>query len=165
AAVLNDCKYGISMNGSALQLSLLRAAACPEMRADNGKHEFRYAFLGWEGPFLESPVVREACDLNVPLQTAEGGCESFSAFQVNRANILIDTVKPAEDGSGDLILRMYEAKQADTTCELIIHLPLQRVMLCDMLENAADQLLPDKGCITLHFHPFEVKTLRLIRKA
>ena len=60
---------------------------------------------------------------------------------------------------------MYEAKQADTTCELIIHLPLQRVMLCDMLENAADQLLPDEGRITLHFHPFEVKTLRLIRKA
>ena len=33
AAVLNDCKYGISMNGNALELTLLRAAAAPEMHA------------------------------------------------------------------------------------------------------------------------------------
>ena len=29
AAVLNDCKYGISMNGNALELTLLRAGTCP----------------------------------------------------------------------------------------------------------------------------------------
>ena len=152
-------------SGNALQLTLLRAAACPEMRADNGKHEFTYAFLPWEGSFPESPVIQEAYDLNVPLQTAEGACEPFSAFEVNRANIFIDTVKPAEDGSGDMILRLYEAKRADTACKLTLRLPVRNVFLCDMLENRAEELQVTDGCVALHFHPFEVRTLRLVRKA
>ena len=162
AAVLNDCKYGISMNGNALQLTLLRAAASPEMRADNGEHCFTYAFTGWDGSFLESPVVREAYDLNIPLQTAAGTCRSFSAFEPDAENIFIDTVKPAEDGSSDLIIRLYEAKRADTTCRLKIRIPVRSVCLCDMLENETEELsmeAPDG--ITLHFHTFEVKTLRI----
>lgn len=162
AAVLNDCKYGISMNGNALQLTLLRAAASPEMRADNGEHSFTYAFTAWEGSFLNSPVVREAYDLNVPLQTAKGSCTSFSAFDLDAENIFIDTVKPAEDGSGDIILRLYEAKRADITCRLKIQIPVQTVSLCDMLENGKEELtLDDMNRVTLHFRTFEVKTLRI----
>ncbi|MBQ9252323.1 MAG: alpha-mannosidase [Clostridia bacterium] len=164
AAVLNDCKYGISMNGNALQLTLLRAAASPEMRADNGEHTFAYAFMGWEGSFLESPVVREAYDLNVPLVTAEGTGPSFSAFEVDAENVFIDTVKPAEDGSGDIILRLYEAKRADTACRLGIHLPAAEVALCDMLENPLESLPMEKGEVALRFHTFEVKTIRIKTK-
>ena len=161
AAVLNDCKYGISMNGSSLQLSLLRAPASPEMRADNGPHRFTYAFIGWEGSFMDSPVVREAYDLNVPLQTANGACAAFSAFSVDRPNVFIDTVKPAEDGSGDLVLRLYEAKKADTACRLALRLPVQEAWACDMLENKQEALPMERGEIALRFHSFEVKTVRL----
>ena len=162
AAVLNDCKYGISMNGNALQLTLLRAAASPEMRADNGEHVFTYAFTAWEGSFLESPVVREAYDLNVPLQTVPGSCPSFSAFGIDAENVFIDTVKPAEDGSGDLILRLYEAKRADTACTLRINFPVRSVSLCDMLENETETLTYNSAeGIPLRFHTFEVKTLRV----
>ena len=159
AAVLNDCKYGISMEGSALRLTLLRAPASPEMRADNGPHTFTYAFTAWEGSFLDSPVVREAYDLNVPLQTAAGSCPGFSAFRTDAPNIFIDTVKPAEDGSGDIILRLYEAKRADTVCRLIPGIPAASVTDCDMLENAREELNPHD--ITMHFHPFEIRTLRI----
>ena len=162
AAVLNDCKYGISMNGNALQLTLLRAAASPEMRADNGEHTFTYAFTAWEGSFLNSPVVREAYDLNVPLQCVEGCCDPFSAFEPDEENIFIDTVKPAEDGSGDLILRLYEAKRADTLCSLKVRIPVRSVFLCDMLENEMEELTASApGEYKLHFHTFEVKTLRI----
>ncbi len=161
AAVLNDCKYGISMNGNAMQLTLLRAAASPEMRADNGSHRFTYAFTAWEGDFMSSDVVREAYDLNVPMVVARGGCAPFSAFTVDAPNVFIDTVKPAEDGSGDLILRLYEAKRADTRCTLGIHLPVKGVRACDMLENPGEALAVDGGAVALDFHTFEVKTLRL----
>ncbi|MBQ6517776.1 MAG: alpha-mannosidase [Anaerolineaceae bacterium] len=162
AAVLNDCKYGISMNGNALQLTLLRAAASPEMRADNGAHTFTYAFTAWEGSFLSSPVVREAYDLNIPLQTVSGTCSSFSALETDADNIFIDTVKPAENGSGDLIIRLYEAKRADTVCRLKIRFPVESVSLCDMLENESEKLsFSDPEGLKLHFHTFEVKTLRV----
>ena len=161
AAVINDCKYGVSMNGNALQLSLLRASASPEMRADNGPHDFTYAISAWEGSFLDSPVVREAYDLNVPLVSVPGFCPSFSAFSVDAANIWIDTVKPAEDGSGDWILRLYEAKKADTACTLTVNLPVRSASLCDLMENETDRIPCQQGRIRLHFKPFEIKTLRL----
>ena len=162
AAVLNDCKYGVSMNGNALQLSLLRAAASPEMRADNGKHTFTYAFTCWACSFYDSNVVAQAYDLNVPLQTMEGGGAAFHAFGVYKsASVYIDTVKPAEDGSGDVILRLYESKRGDTACNLSVDLPVQAVWLCDMLENKLEALPISDGEIALRFHPFEVKTIRL----
>ena len=162
AAVLNDCKYGISMKENALQLTLLRAPAAPEMRADNGVHHFTYAFCGWEGPFLSSPVVREAYDLNVPLTTELGSCADLpAALELTAENVFVDTVKPAEDGSGDVILRLYEAKRADTACELALRLPVSSAQVCDMLENPVEDLDLSAGALRLHFHPFEVKTLRL----
>lgn len=163
AAVLNDCKYGISMNGNALQLTLLRAAASPEMRADNGKHTFTYAFTAWEGSFIDSPVVNEAYALNVPMVVADGACEGFSAFGVDAPNVFIDTVKPAEDGSGDVVLRLYEAKRAQTDCKLALNIPASKVWACDMLENPQDELPVADGAVALSFHTFEVKTLRVRR--
>ena len=163
AAVLNDCKYGVSMNGNALQLTLLRAPASPEMRADNGVHTFTYAFTAWEGSFMDSPVVREAYDLNVPLQLAKGSCETFSAFSVDAPNVFIDTVKPAEDDSGDIILRLYESKKADTNCTLTINIPFAKASACDMLEKKLAALPCKDGRIPLHFGTFEVKTIRIRR--
>lgn len=163
AAVLNDCKYGISVLGNEMQLTLLRAAATPEMRADNGEHVFTYAFTAWEGSFLDSPVVAEAYDLNVPLQVAAGACPAFSAFVMDEPNVFIDTVKPAEDGSGDIILRLYEAKRADTSCVLSVNVSASKISACDMLENPLEELPIEDGCVKLHFHTFEVKTLRIAR--
>ncbi len=161
AAILNDCKYGISQIGSTMQLTLLRAAASPEMRADNGEHTFTYAFTAWEGAFLSSPVVKEAYALNVPLQVAGGMLDTFSAFSLDKENVFIDTLKPAEDGSGDMILRLYEAKKGDTACRLHIGVPAAQIFACDMLENVRTELALDNGGVALHFGPFEVKTLRI----
>ena len=144
-----------------VQLTLLRAGACPEMRADNGTHVFTYAVTCWDGSFMDSPVIREAAALNVPVLVTEGRRESFSAFGVSAENVMIDTVKPAEDGSGDLVLRLYEAKKADTDCCLKLGIRAEQIWECDMLENREQELTAEDGCVKLHFHTFEVKTLRL----
>src|SRR5690606_17589885 len=71
-ALLNDCKYGIGAEGGELGLTLLRAPQAPDMRADQGGHEFVYALYAWSGPFLESGVTREALELNAPPRLARG---------------------------------------------------------------------------------------------
>jgi alpha-mannosidase len=167
AAVLNDSKYGVSMLGNEIRLTLLRAAACPEMRADNGTQRFTYAFTAWEGSFFDSPAPREGLELNVPPLVVSGGMNnklSESFFHVKHGDsIIIDTVKPAEDGSGDIIVRLYESKRAD--CRSVLHasIPFAKVSLTDMLENEEELLLSENGPIKLHFRPFEVKTLRFSR--
>lgn len=163
AALLNDCKYGISMHDNDLRLTLLRGATCPEMVTDQGIHEFTYSFTAWEGSFLDAPVVREAYDLNVPPVMVTGGAANFSAFELDADNVFIDAVKPAIDQSGDLIVRLYEAKKADTDCVLSINLPHREALLCDMLENPIEKLNEVESCVRLHFGTFEIKTLRIKR--
>lgn len=162
AAVLNDSKYGISMNGNALELTLLRASACPEMQADNRVHHFTYAFTAWEGSFAECDVVRQGYELNGKPRISEGVVKTFSAAAVDQANVILDTMKPAEDGSGDIILRLYESKKAAVTVRVACRLGT-RAYLCDMLENVMEEIPVKDGGFTLPFRAFEIKTVRMKR--
>lgn len=160
AAVLNDCKYGVSMLDNAINLTLLKAAGSPELRADNRVHSFTYAFTAWEGGFTQSDAARRGYELNSPVNIVQGGSESKSFFSVNKPNIIIETVKLAEDGSGDLILRLYEAKNCDTTAEIAFNLPLRSVHLCEMTEQSISALPIDGGAVNVQFGPFKIVTLR-----
>ena len=40
AAVLNDCKYGVSVEKNSINLTLLRSSLAPDMTADKGRQEF-----------------------------------------------------------------------------------------------------------------------------
>ena len=161
AAVLNDCKYGISMNGNSLELTLLRGAASPEMRADNYVHHFTYGFTAWEGSFAGCDVVRQGYELNVDPVVVSGGGRDFSLLSIDQDNIFADTLKPAEDGSGDWILRLYEAKKAARNARIQVELENFRAYECDMLETVLQEIPVEGGRLSLDFRAFEVKTIRL----
>ena len=167
AALLNDCKYGISMNGNSLELSLLKAAKSPDFNADVHEHDFTYAIYPWEGTFEESDVVRQGYDLNVPPQimqaAADAGSGNFSAgFSCDKDNCIADTIKLAEDGSGDMILRLYESKKAAVKARIALHaFAGARVFACNMLEEPMHEVPVKDGAVELDFRAFEIKTLRV----
>jgi alpha-mannosidase len=160
-AVLNDCKYGINVLGNSINLTLLKSALAPDMVADKGQQEFTYAFTAWNGSFADSPVVQEAYALNCPVTTAPGAAGERSLFSLDAPNVVIETVKPAEDGSGDVIVRMYESKRMATRCTLSTSLPIRGAAQTDMLERVEEELRCEGDKIELEFRAFEVKTLRL----
>lgn len=160
-AVLNDCKYGVNVYGNSINLTLLKSAMAPDMNADRGMQEFTYAFYIWEGPFAESRLVREGYELNCPPVTMPGDGGSRSLFAVDKENIIIDTVKPAEDGSGKIIVRMYESMRMSTTCRLTTSLPVTEAAQTNMLERNPQTLEMDGNDILLNFRPFEIKTVAL----
>ncbi|MCL6431809.1 MAG: alpha-mannosidase [Anaerolineae bacterium] len=161
-AVLNDCKYGVNVLGNSINLTLLKSALAPDMYADKGEHTFTYAFYAWNGPFATSEVVREAYDLNVPPLTVVGAAGERSLFSVDAPNVIIETVKPAEDGSADVVVRLYEAKRTATRCTLRTALPAAGAAETDMLEEKVlRELSCADGAIALDFRPFEIKTVRL----
>ena len=166
AAVLNDCKYGISVNENSMELTLLRSGACPDLRTDNRVHNFKYAFTAWEGDFASADVVKEAYAFNAPATVAAGGALDASYLSVDNANIIIDTVKMAEDGSGDIIVRLYESKKAAVSANLSAAFTKKfKAYSCDMLENKEDSLKVSDGSVALDFKAFEIKTIRLTAKA
>lgn len=160
-AVLNDCKYGIDTFGNSINLTLLKSALAPAMDADQGEQEFTYAFYAWNGTFLDSRVVREAYELNIPLQAVAGYANQASLIAVDAPAIIVETVKPAEDGSGDIIVRMYESKRTSVNCILKTGLPLVAAYQTDMLEQREVDLAVKDFEIELEFRPFEIKTVRL----
>lgn len=160
-AVLNDCKFGINVDGNSLNLTLLKSALAPDMNADKGVQTFSYALYAWNGPFAGSDVVREAYDLNIPVMTVPGAAGERSLFTVDAPNVIVETVKPAEDGSADIVVRLYEAKRMATRCNLSTTLPIEGALQANMLEEAEGELACCGGAIALEFRPFEIKTIRL----
>ena len=162
-AVLNDCKYGVSTKESSIDLTLLRAAASPEMGTDQGEHTFRYAFFPWKGTFADSNVVRRGYELNQPVYQCEGTCNSFSVFRLSEGSVILETVKLAEDESGDIILRLYESKRSSTSCELTIGMDgMHEIAECTMLEEPTEEYYSLKHHhVKLFFKPFEIRTFRI----
>lgn len=160
-AILNDSKYGVDVLDNNINLTLLKSALAPDMTADRGQQEFTYAFYFWDTPFIESGVVQQGYELNVPPFRLTGSAENRSLFALNRSNIILDTVKPAEDGSGDLVLRLYESMSTRTCASLRIDLPVKQLQLTNMLEEVKAELDFIDGAVQLEFGPFEILTLRL----
>jgi alpha-mannosidase len=160
-AVLNDSKYGLSVLGNSLNLTLLKSALAPDMYADKGIQTFTYALYPWNGSLAESEVVREGYELNVPVLVVPGEAGERSLFSLDAANVIIEAVKPAEDGSQDLIVRLYEAKRTATRCTLTTSLPVKAAAQTDLVENFASDLTCKDGQVSLSFRPFEIKTVRL----
>ena len=159
--MLNDCRYGVNVLDNSINLTLLKSAMAPDMTADIGVHEFTYSFFSWNGSFADSNVIQEAYNLNVPALCLEGDGGYRSVFGVDCGNIVIETVKPAEDGSNSIVVRLYEAARTKTKCRLTTGLPAAAVYTSDMIENRQEKLNFENNSVELVFRPFEIKTLIL----
>lgn len=169
-ALLNDCKYGASVRGNVLSLSLLRAPKAPDATADMGRHEFTYALMPHKGSFQEAGVIRAAYNLNFPLLAlpapGPAPAASWSAFSVSSPAVVLETVKQAEASlqGRTLVLRLYEAHGSHVDCWLYTSLPIQEAVLCNFLEQRdPDGHLPLKDSrLKLTFSPFQVRSLLLV---
>lgn len=161
AAVLNDCKYGVSVLDNNIELTLLRAPAGPAMRADNEVQSFRYGFTAWSGTLLASEVVRQGYELNVPVQNISGKGHTKSFIKVADPNIIVDHVKCAEDGSGDIIVRLYESKYSVVNTKVSFGFGVKSAFICDMSEQQSKSLEVKNNELELQFSAFQIITLRI----
>ena len=164
-ALLNDCKYGYAIHDNVMRLSLLRGTTSPDPTADLGTHRFRYALYPHQGTLASAQVVRRACEFNTPWTVLDGEIASpRSWFSVDSPNLVIDTVKKAED-SDALIVRLYECHGARGSARFSTCLPITAAQSVNLLEEAGVPLLLLAGqSIELAFRPFEIITLRIETK-
>ncbi|XP_035883525.1 alpha-mannosidase 2C1 isoform X2 [Phyllostomus discolor] len=169
-ALLNDCKYGSSVRGNVLSLSLLRAPKAPDATADMGRHEFTYALMPHTGSFQDAGVIQAAYSLNFPLLAlptpGRAPVSAWSAFTVSSPAVVLETVKKAETNPQDhtLVLRLYEAYGSHVDCWLHTSLPVQEAVLCDLLErrDPAGHLPLRDSRLKLTFSPFQIQSLLLV---
>lgn len=159
-SLLNDCKYGHSVNDGTIGLTLLKAGVEPNPNTDVEVHEFTYSLLPHAESWQDAGTVQEAYKLNLPAYTVMGteAGKSASFASVNKRNVILETVKAAENGEGT-VLRLYECENARTKVTVTVPESTKAAYLTNLLEEVESELPVENGTITFTIKPYEIVTV------
>ncbi|PRY12839.1 alpha-mannosidase [Kineococcus rhizosphaerae] len=171
AAVTNSATYGHDVTRSAVEggrpgttvrLSLLRAPLSPDPETDQGSHHLEYSLV--VGAQI-TDAVREGYRQNLAPRVVQGAGPVEPLVAVEDGGVVVEAVKLAEDGSGDVVVRLYEALGGRVRTTVRWGFPVGSVTEVDLLERPLEQgatTVRDGGA-TLTLRPFQILTLRLTR--
>ena len=170
-ALVNDSTYGhdvrraVTPGGdttTTVRLSLLRAPRFPDPETDQGAHTLRYALVPGAGI---DDAVREGYAINLP-ERVTGGAAVEPLVTVNGDGVVVSAVKLADDRTGDVVVRLYEARGGRATATLTAAFDVTAVEETDLLERPFERDAlqgVDEGQVSLRLRPFQIVTLRLRR--
>ncbi|NUS15976.1 MAG: alpha-mannosidase [Streptomyces sp.] len=171
AAVVNDSTYGHDVSRhtrddggttTTLRLSLLRSPHSPDPQADRGRHSFGYALVVGAGV---DDAIAAGYAFNLPLRPAGAAPAGGPALiTVDNPDITVETVKLADDRSGDVVVRLYESRGGTARGTLHAGFPVAGAEVTDLLEDPVERIGPAAGGgLPLDLRPFQILTLRLHR--
>ncbi|MGW1188529.1 alpha-mannosidase [Streptomyces sp. NPDC002559] len=170
AALVNDSTYGhdvtrtVREDGSTtttVRLSLLRAPRYPDPETDQGVHRLRYALL--PGATV-GDAVREGWRFALPERRVPGSAAVAPLVSVDDDAVVVTAVKLADDGSGDVVVRLHEAHGGRASARLTAGFALAGAGVTDLLERPlADGTAVEVAgdAVRLELRPFQIVTLRL----
>lgn len=164
-AVMNDCKYGYSLEYKNMSLTLLKCATSPNENADKGKHYFKYAIYPHIGDYAQSDVGKVSLQYNNPIfivskNTLVKEIKDASLVKTDSDNIVIEAVKCSEDGAG-FIVRAVEEKCKRTIATFEFMQEIVSAMECDLMENVIDVFKFNGNKLIVDFKPYEIKTIKI----
>jgi len=142
--------------------TLLRAPLFPDPSADQGVHVLRSS-IRICGDILDA--VSEGYRVNLPLRVLEGAASVSALVRSDRPAIVVESVKLAEDRSGDLVVRLYEARGTQVTGTVGFGFDVRGIVETDLLERPLDQPTALVGATRaearIRLRPFQIATLRV----
>ena len=156
-SLLSDCKYGYSVKGNVMGISLLKSSKNPDTHADMGEHDFTYSLLPHEG-CLGAQTVEEAISLNQQVLCVPGALQAGAVLKKDCAGVKIDAIKPAEDGDG-FVVHMHECMGGRASVTLCSDYPIRAYAPCNLLEEYETKT--EGVQISADFRPFEIKCFRI----
>jgi alpha-mannosidase len=167
-AVVNGGIYGheveaIARSGGGratlARLSILRSPNFPDPRGENGVHHFRYAITP---AATVADAVRHGYQFNLPVRTVLAEREVAPLVVLENQAVVVEAVKAADDRSGDVVVRCYEALGGRATTTLRANFAVGRAWVTDLLERPlAEREVGEGNLVALELKPFQVVTVRL----
>jgi alpha-mannosidase len=142
---------------SRIRASLLRAPRFPDPDTDQGRHAFRHAIV--PGARV-ADAARAGYGLNLPLRRRPGRVVE-PLVRVEGGTAYVEAVKLAEDGSGDVVVRLYEPLGARTRVRVTPTFETRGAEVVDLLERRLE--VGDRDGTELSLRPFQIVTLRFRR--
>jgi alpha-mannosidase len=171
AAVVNDSTYGHDVTTSVrddggttttVRLSLLRAPRFPDPETDRGTHRLGYALV--PGATI-ADAVRAGYRINLPARRRPGSAVVTPLVTVDSDTdpdaIVVESVKLAEDRSGDVVVRLYEALGGRASARLTTSFRLAYAEVVDLLERPLTRSEVKADGVAITLRPFQILTLRL----
>lgn len=170
----NDSTYGYGTRREVLDTgqtittvgaTVVRGPLYPDPKGEEGHYHVRYA-LRPEASVLDS--YYEGYRLNLPKREGDKKVESTEIASFSDPRIIVEAVKLAEDQSGDVIVRCFEATGTSVETEVETGFDHHGFVETDLIERPlTDEKTSDEEpsdeISSLTFHPFEIKTLRFRR--
>ncbi|TQJ58250.1 alpha-mannosidase [Arthrobacter sp. SLBN-83] len=172
-AVSNSSTYGHDVGRSVresdggttttVRLSLLRAPKFPDPEADRGRHELTVAIRPGAGI---ADAVQEGYRVNLQPRLVRGAFPVEPLFSVSNPALVIEAAKLAQDGSGDVVVRLYESLGQRSAGSITANFPVRNVLATDLLERVTEApgVATADGGAELRLRPFQLVTLRFARK-
>lgn len=146
-----------------VRTSLLRSARFPDPEADRGEHTLELSIR--PGAAI-ADAVEEGYRTNLRPRFVTGGHAVDPVVLVSNPAIVVEAVKLAEDGSGDVIVRLYESLGERSVALVKPGFDARRATATDLLERATDApgvTVKDDSAVSLALRPFQLVTLRFSR--
>lgn len=171
-AVSNSSSYGHDVTRNireddggtttTVRVSLLRAPKFPDPGADRGQHEFNVTIR--PGASI-ADAVEEGYRTNLAPRTVKGANPVEPLFTVSSRALVIEAVKLAEDGSGDVIMRLYESLGERSAGLVTANFEVKGVRVVDLLERTVETpgIVVEQYSAGLTLRPFQLVTLRFTR--
>ena len=171
-SLANDSTYGYDVTRAEspsgvphtlVRASVVRGPLFPDPQADQGAHTFEFSLRPSSGI---PEAVAEGYRLNLPVRTVAGVGSSAVEPVLTLSNpaVVVEAVKLAEDRSGDVVVRLYEAFGGRASAVLSAGFEYSSVVATDLLERtvSADFVHTDDdgGGVALSLRPFQLVTLR-----
>jgi alpha-mannosidase len=171
-AILNDSTYGYDVTNVAragggtatvARLSILRAPLFPDPHQDLGAHTLRVSVVVGAS-VLDAVVGGYRENLPVRVVSGAGAASVDPIVSVSNPGVVVESVKLAEDRSGDVVVRLYEALGRRSSALVTPGFAASSVESTDLLERAgtgtADLTVHSDSVAELSLRPFEIVTLR-----
>jgi alpha-mannosidase len=169
-SLMNDCKYGFDIHENVIRMTLLRSPSYPDPKADVGHHQMTYSLLP-HGREWRSETIPAAYALNFPQITFSSNSivgerttsriSRDSFFQIDQPNVIIETIKRAEDGNG-LIIRVFENQRRRCECKLTTGFELSSVQRVNIIEEELNEISTEQDGFRFQIEPFQILSFRLI---
>lgn len=173
-AVANDATYGHDVTrtvtdgggtATVVRQSLLRAPLFPDPEADQGTH--RFVSTLHVGAGIPEAVV-DGYRANLPVREVRGARGVAPLVTVDGHGVVVEAVKLANDGSGDVVVRLYEAHGTRARATVVPGFAATATVEVDLLERevparAVQGAGEEAGAVALELRPFQLLTLRLRR--
>ena len=145
-AVLNDGKHGHSLDGSTVQVNLIRSSYDPDPFPEVGNHAIRLALAPWAGTREAGALTKMAAAFNQPNQVVGTGIHKgtlpatvAAGIASDRDDVIVTQVKGSEAGGAVVVRVLNTASEAVTvtlTVAEAIFGKVQKAAGVDLLERA-----------------------------